>query len=58
MTSRGQCPRGGVLVKNLVSVPGPPPFKNPGSAPEYAMQKPTILFHVIMTFNSTNISVN
>ena len=24
---------GGVLVKNLVSVPGPPPFKNPGSAP-------------------------
>ena len=33
MTSRGQCPRGGVLVKNLVSVPGPPPFKNPGSAP-------------------------
>ena len=36
MTSRGQCPRGGVLVKNPVSVPGPPPppFKNPGSAPE------------------------
>ena len=25
--------KGGVLVKNLVSVPGPPPFKNPGSAP-------------------------
>ena len=25
---------GGVLVKNLLSVPGPPPFKNPGSAPE------------------------
>ena len=22
-----------MLVKNLVSVPGPPPFKNPGSAP-------------------------
>ena len=34
MTSRGQCPRGGVLVKNPVSAPGPPPFKNPGSAPE------------------------
>ena len=35
MTSRGQCPRGGVLVKNPVSVPGPPPpFKNPGSAPD------------------------
>ena len=35
MTSRGQCPRGGgVLVKNPVSAPGPPPpFKNPGSAP-------------------------
>ena len=29
-----QCPRGGVLVKNPVSAPGPPPFKNPGSAPE------------------------
>ena len=26
--------KGGVLVKNLVSVPGPPPFKNPGSAPD------------------------
>ena len=26
--------RGGVLVKNPVSAPGPPPpFKNPGSAP-------------------------
>ena len=25
---------GGVLVKNPVSAPGPPPFKNPGSAPE------------------------
>ena len=25
MTSRGQCPRGGVLVKNPVSAPGPPP---------------------------------
>ena len=24
-----------MLVKNLVSVPGPPPFKNPGSAPAY-----------------------
>ena len=24
---------GGVLVKNPVSAPGPPPFKNPGSAP-------------------------
>ena len=35
MTSRGQCPGGGgVLVKNPVSAPGPPPFKNPGSAPE------------------------
>ena len=33
MTSHGQCPRGGVLVKNPVSAPGPPPFKNPGSAP-------------------------
>ena len=34
MTLRGQCPRGGgVLVKNPVSVPGLPPFKNPGSAP-------------------------
>ena len=34
MTSRGQCPRGGVLVKNPVSAPGPPPppFNNPGSA--------------------------
>ena len=28
-------PRGGVLAKNPVSAPGPPPppFKNPGSAP-------------------------
>ena len=27
---------GGVLVKNPVSAPGPPPpFKNPGSAPDY-----------------------
>ena len=26
--------KGGVLVKNAVSAPGPPPpFKNPGSAP-------------------------
>ena len=25
--------KGGVLVKNPVSAPGPPPFKNPGSAP-------------------------
>ena len=25
MTSHGQCPRGGVLVKNPVSAPGPPP---------------------------------
>ena len=25
--------QGGVLVKNPVSAPGPPPFKNPGSAP-------------------------
>ena len=25
---------GGVLVKNPVSAPGPPPFKNPGSAPD------------------------
>ena len=29
--------KGGVLVKNPVSVPGPPPpFKNPGSAPACA----------------------
>ena len=34
MTSRGQCPRGVVLVNNPASAPGPPPpFKNPGSAP-------------------------
>ena len=26
--------KGGVLVKNPVSAPGPPPFKNPGSAPD------------------------
>ena len=37
ITRTGQCPSkgGGVLVKNPVSAPGPPPplFKNPGSAP-------------------------
>ena len=36
---------GGVLVKNLVSVPGPPPFKNPGSAPAlYSLNYPSRLF--------------
>ena len=42
MTSRGQCSRGGVLVnvftppfrKSCIRAWTPPPFKNPGSAPD------------------------
>ena len=47
MTSRGQCPRGGVLVKNPVSAPGPPPFQKSWiraciSPPIYLSIHPTI----------------
>ena len=39
---------GGVLVKNPVSAPGPPPFKNPGSAPAIVqLYDPTRLICVI-----------
>ena len=38
---------GGVLVKNPVSAPGPPPpFKNPGSAPEIYHRILTMFVHV------------
>ena len=40
--------KGGVLVKNPVSAPGPPPpLKNPGSAPGYYSNKDVGPTHII-----------
>ena len=39
--TRAMSKGGGVLVKNPVSAPGPPPFKNPGSAPDSVWTIPT-----------------
>ena len=51
MTSRGPrtMSKGGVLVKNLVSVPGPPPFKNPGSAPVISTR--ILCYYIYWIFN-------